>query len=132
MITCGRGCVSNWDVRCRCLPGSEHNTITQFNNCSQKLFTLQFLFGNDYECYKYLQNRHDILNKNVYNQIKTVLFKTKLYKLCDNIYDFLKDSILFTIDDIRFASKMISKKIKISDEEYEEIINSMIEDEEFI
>jgi hypothetical protein len=53
LLTCGRGCKGNWDVRCRCeINCPEKNSVAQFLACSQRISSMAFWIANEYELYK--------------------------------------------------------------------------------
>ena len=55
LSSCGRGCQSHWDVRCRCeLACPTKNSIAQFNACPVMVDSLSEFLQNDYAIYKTL------------------------------------------------------------------------------
>lgn len=120
---CGRGCNDSFDVRCCCESNCQQkNTITQFNKCSQKISTLYFHIGNNYNVYSFLENRNNILNKKMYCQFKIAFFRTNLHELVNDIYIFLEDGCYLGNNDIRRAKNKISRSIHLTDNECCEII----------
>lgn len=52
MTTCGRGCNTNWDVRCCCeFNCPAKNSNLQFYRCPMMINTIVFHIGNNYELY---------------------------------------------------------------------------------
>jgi hypothetical protein len=128
-MSCGRYCKFNWDTRCCCEPNCpKKNSITQFNNCSQKINTLYFHIFNNYDIYTFLEMRNNILNKLIYYYIKTILFNNSIYDLDYNVYSFLENGDYLTTNNIKLAVNMLSNKIIISDEECKGIIDLYIEE----
>ena len=55
LMTCGRGCEKNWDVRACCDPNcAAKNSMDEFNACPMKLNTLYLLARNEYDVYSQL------------------------------------------------------------------------------
>ena len=126
---CGRGCQSDWDVRCCCEPNcKEKNTMKQFNKCKQKTNTLHCCLFNDSYTYNLLDKRENEKKQYHRENIKKELGNTRIHEVVDNIYEFLENATYLSIYDVRTAVKAISKKIEISDDECQEIID-MIKEE---
>ena len=129
MVNCGRGCENNWDVRCCCEPNCKSkNIMKQFNHCKQKTNTLHTHIFNDYDIYKMLEAREIIARDWHRLRIKKELYKTPIYEVVDDIFKFSENVSYLTIGDIREAVSMLSKKITISNNECQEIIDMIIED----
>ena len=129
---CGRSCNESWDVRCCCEPGCpQKNTMKQFNNCRQKIDTLYCHIGNNYDAYKYLEQRKELLKNQNEEKIKNELLKTTIHELTNDICDFACKDNYLTAKDIRRAAKIIDKKIVLSTLECQHILDLITEEDNF-
>ena len=64
LMTCGRGCEKNWDVRACCEPNcAAKNSMDEFNACPMKLNTLYLLAHNEYDVYSQLVENGGYIDK---------------------------------------------------------------------
>lgn len=67
-------CKPNWDVRSKCEPECVANTLEEFNKCPERISTMLFWIGNQYNLYQMaLRNDFSFLDK--YKMSKTDVAK---------------------------------------------------------